>query len=169
MHKSTQNQKNTIFFVWSFGEFAVGPICTPGVAAFSLQSTAKIGDLGGPTGSVRRDARRDDKCSSTDLLCGGRGVHQRTGPLCFFQAWHLHRRGAQGEEICSLVCFGGNWNLLEGFLDSAWSFYRNLVVVCCGNLHTCHVFGGGQGVHFCHVRGDTCFATAETDEQEWCD
>ncbi len=29
----------------------------------------------------------------------------------------------------------------------------DLVVVCSGNLHTCHVFGGGGGggVDFCHV------------------
>ncbi len=88
--RSIQNHKNTIFFVWSFGEFAVGPVCTP-VAVFFIQSTARIGD-GGADG--RDVARRADKCSSNDLLCGGRGVHQRTGPFCFFQMWHLRNRGA---------------------------------------------------------------------------
>lgn len=40
MQKSAQNHKDTIFFVWSCGEFAVGPNCTP-AAVFPLQSTAK--------------------------------------------------------------------------------------------------------------------------------
>ena len=113
MHKSTQNHKNTSFFVWSFGEFAVGPICTP-VAAFS-QSTATNRWPGGTHGD--HAVTRAGMTSVHPLICYVVVV------VCISVLVHcaFSKRGTSTDEVLRVKRFAV-WFVLEG-IETYWKVF----------------------------------------------